>query len=200
MDRTRPGVPGGTVADFYFLDSRSLVSMIFLILGYQILMILSDFGGPGRHFLMIFSYFGCLGTPFGGLGHILTQGSDFCDFGDLSATKVYLVFGSFFDTFRINFLVFFWVFVFLVFLWFRVPRGSILGSFLAPFWKPWALKRENEKVCLDCTGVRGLHIQPSGQMTFSIICGVFFKSALREASGTQFLRILSDFGFLEIAI
>ena len=40
-------------------------SGIFLILGYQILMILSDFGGPGAHFLMIFEY-------FGGLGHILT--------------------------------------------------------------------------------------------------------------------------------
>ena len=47
-------------------------SRIFLILGYQILMILSDFGGPGAHFLMIFEYFGCLGTPPGGLGHILS--------------------------------------------------------------------------------------------------------------------------------
>ena len=33
-----------------------------MILGYQIVMILSDFGGPGAHFLMIFEYFGCLGT------------------------------------------------------------------------------------------------------------------------------------------
>ena len=64
---------------------------------------------------------------------------------------------------------------------------------MAPFWEPWATKRENEKVCLDCTGVCGLHIQPSGKMTFSIIVGVFFKSALREASGTQFLTILCDF-------
>ena len=39
----------------------------------------------------------------------------------------------------------------------------------------------------------GLHIQPSGKMTFSIIFGVFFKSALREASGTQFFVILIDF-------
>ena len=45
---------------------------IFLIVGYQILMILSDFGGPGAHFLMIFEYFGCLGTRPGGLGHILS--------------------------------------------------------------------------------------------------------------------------------
>ena len=53
--------------------------------------------------------------------------------------------------------------------------------------------RENEKVCLDCTGVCGLHIQPSGKTICSIIFGVFFKSALREASGTQFLTIYSDF-------
>ena len=76
-------------------------------MGDQILMILSDFGGLGAHFLMIFEYFGCLGTPFGGLEHILTQGSDFYDFGDLSAAKGYLVFSSFFDTFCIMFFVFF---------------------------------------------------------------------------------------------
>ena len=35
-------------------------------------MILSDFGGPGAHFLMIFEYFGCLGTPPDGFGHILS--------------------------------------------------------------------------------------------------------------------------------
>ena len=39
-----------------------------MILGYQILMILNDFGGPGVHLLMIFEYFGCLGTSPGGLG------------------------------------------------------------------------------------------------------------------------------------
>ena len=78
-----------------------------MILGYQILMILSDFGSPGALFLMIFEYFGCPGTPFGGLEHILTQGSDFYDFGDLSAAKGYRVFSSFFDTFCINFLMFF---------------------------------------------------------------------------------------------
>ena len=90
-----------------FLFPGSFFSRIFLILGYQILAILNDFGGPGAHFLMFFEYFGCLGTPFAGLEHILTQGSDFCDFGDLSATKLYLVFDSIFDTFCILFLVFF---------------------------------------------------------------------------------------------
>ena len=84
-----------------------MFSKIFLISGHQILVILSDFGSPGAHFLMIFKYFGCLETPFGGLEHILTQGSDFYDFGDLSAAKGYLVFSSFFDTFHIMFFVFF---------------------------------------------------------------------------------------------
>ena len=70
----------------------------------------------GLLFLMIFEYFGCLGTPFGGLEHILTQGSDFYDFGDLSATKVYFVFGSFVYTLCIHVVIFFRVFVFLVLL------------------------------------------------------------------------------------
>ena len=71
----------------------------------------------------------------------------------------------------------------------------------APFWEAlWLLfgslgplESESEKVCLDCTGVYGLHIHPSGKMTFPIVFDVFFKSALREASGTQFFVILSDF-------
>ena len=75
-----------------------------------------------------------------------------------------------------------------------MPKGSILGAFWLLFGSLGPLESENEKVCLDCTGVRGLHIQPSGQMTFPIIFGDFFKSALREASGTQFCRILTDFG------
>ena len=68
----------------------------------------------------------------------------------------------------------------------KLNFGMLVGSL---FWP----KRENEKVCLDCTGVCGLHIQPSGKMTVSSIFGVFFKSALREASGTQFFVILNDF-------
>ena len=61
-----------------------------MILGYQILMILSDFGGPGAHLLMIFEYFGCLGTLPGGLGHILKPK---LDFGDISAAKGQSLFG-----------------------------------------------------------------------------------------------------------
>ena len=43
-----------------------LFSRIFLILVYQILMILSGFGGPGVHFFMIFESFSFLGVPPGG--------------------------------------------------------------------------------------------------------------------------------------
>ena len=69
-----------------------------------------------------------------------------------------------------------------------------MGAFWLLFGSLGPLESENEKVCLDCTGVCGLHIQPSGKKTFPIIFGVFFKSALREASGTQFFGISTDFG------
>merc|ERR1711966_95017 len=93
--------------------------------------------------------------------------------------KYYLVFDSIFDTFCIHFLWFFCEF----------------GCPKAPFWEAcWLLfgslgplESESGKVCLDCTGVCGLHIQPSGKKTFPIIFGVFFKSALREASGAASL-------------
>ena len=65
-------------------------------------MILSDFGGPGAH--------------FGGLGAHFEDTSDFCDFGDLSAAKTYLLFEVIFDTFGMQFLVFFSVPIFLDFL------------------------------------------------------------------------------------
>ena len=55
-------------------------SRIFMIFGYQILMILNDFGCPGAHFLMIFEYFGRPG------GHV-EGSSDFYDFYDVSGTK-----------------------------------------------------------------------------------------------------------------
>ena len=65
-------------------------------------MILSDFGGPGAH--------------FGGLGAHFEDTSDFCDFGDTSATKVESLFEVIFDTFWMQFLVFFSVPIFLDFL------------------------------------------------------------------------------------
>ena len=56
-------------------------------------MILSDFGGPGAH--------------FGGLGAHFEDTSDFCDFGDLSATK-----GA--GTFEVHFRYFLAFFAFCV--------------------------------------------------------------------------------------
>ena len=73
-----------------------------MILGDQIFMILSDFGGPGAH--------------FGGLGAHFEDTSDFCDFGDLSAAKKESLFEVIFDTFWMQFLVFFSVPIFLDFL------------------------------------------------------------------------------------
>ena len=56
-------------------------------------MILSDFGGPGAH--------------FGGLGAHFEDTSDFCDFVVIYTTKDYLLFEVIFDTFWMQFLVFF---------------------------------------------------------------------------------------------
>ena len=92
------------------------------------------------------------------------------------------------------FLCFFECSIFRCFCDFGCPKAQFWKAFWLLFGSLGPLESENEKVCLDCTGVCGLHIQPSGKMTFSIIFDVFFKSALREASGTRFFVILSDFG------
>ncbi len=60
------------------------------------------FGGPGAH----------VGGPVAHLEDFL----DFCDFGDLSAAKVGSLFEVIFDTFWMQFLVFFSVPIFLDFL------------------------------------------------------------------------------------
>ena len=120
-------------------------------------MILSDFGGPGAHFLMIFEYFGCLGTPFGGLEHILTQGSDFYDFGDLSAAKGYLVFSSFLSYFSHHvFCVFLSVRFFCFFVILGAQRlhfGRLFGFFLGALGH-WKVKTKKcvwtAQACADC--------------------------------------------------
>ena len=68
-----------------------------MILGYQILMIFNDFGGPGANFFMIFGILSARG-PFS------AQGSDFYDFGDLCHAKGYLVLGIIFNAFWKQFL------------------------------------------------------------------------------------------------
>ena len=55
---------------------------------------------------MILSYFRGPGAHFGGLGAHFEDTSDLCDFGDLSATKKYLLFEVIFDTCWMQFLVF----------------------------------------------------------------------------------------------
>ena len=65
-------------------------------------MIFSDFRGPGAH--------------FGGLGAHFEDTSDFCDFGDLSAAKNYLLFEVIFRYFLHQIFTVFLSVVFLVFL------------------------------------------------------------------------------------
>jgi len=58
---------------------------------------------------------------------------------------------------------------------FWLAFGRLFGSLFRP-------KRESEKVCLDCTGVCGLHIQLSGKYTFpQLFPSFFFRSPAREA-------------------
>ena len=73
-------------------------------------MIFSDFKGPGAHF-------GSLGTHFEDI-------SDFCDFGDVFPLKKQSLFGSFFDTCWVQFLV----------------------HFLVPFWKALFTKYDAKSI------------------------------------------------------
>ena len=153
--------------------SSSLFSRIFLILGDQILMISNDFGGPGAH--------------FGGLGAHFEGPADFLRFWSLSATKKESLFEVIFDTFLIHFLVFFECPFFLIF--------CDLGCPEAPFWEAFwitflaeARKRKS---------VFGLHRRVRiayPAFPNCIIFGDFLAGALRKASGTRCLTILSDFG------
>ena len=105
-----------------------------------------DFGLPGSHdfewfwrprgsFFDDFWVFWVPGNPSWRLGGTFwAQGSDFSDFGDLTPLKKESLFGSFFDTFCIQFLVFFWVPVFLDFWWFGVPKASKMGAIWRSFW------------------------------------------------------------------
>ena len=155
-------------------------------------MILSDFGGPGPHFLMIFEYFGCLGTPPGGLGHILSPRLGFLWFWrPLRHEKVP------------RFWVLFWYFLD---GFFSAFSGTLLeGTFCQiwcqkhPKWEAFGGHFEDmfdDRLFLDfcypyCTKPWFLR---SGGHPNCIIFGDFFEGALREASGTRFFRILSDFG------
>ena len=67
-------------------------------------MMLGDFGGPGAHFLMIFEARGLILEAW---RPILTISWIFSDFGDFTPLKKQSLFGSFFDTFCIQFVMFF---------------------------------------------------------------------------------------------
>ena len=51
--------------------------------------------------------------------------------------------------FAVCFFMFFRVIFFFVFLWFWVPRDSILGTFLTPFWEPWTSEKTAKTVILS---------------------------------------------------
>ena len=96
--------------------------------------------------IMIFGHFGSTGAHFGDPGANFEDFWDCCDFGSVSATKKYLHFEvkmqplthfvqcCFFDVFLSAH--------FSCFLWFWVPRGSILKSFWLPFGSPGPLKKQ----------------------------------------------------------
>ena len=140
-----------------FFISWFFSSRIFLILGYQILMILSDFGSPGALFLMIFEYFGCLGTLPGGLGHILSPRLGFLWFWRPLRHEKLVLFEVMFDTFCIySFCVFLsvWFSGFFVSLGAqRLHFGKLFGSFLGALGH-WKVKTKKcvwtAQACADC--------------------------------------------------
>ena len=170
----------------------SLSSRIFLILGYQILMILCDFGCLGAHFLMIFEYFGCLGTLPGGLGaHFEPK------------ARIFVILEIFPPEILVPFWLLFWYFLG---SFFSAFSGTLLeGTFCQiwcqkhPKWEAFGGHFEvifGKRRFLDfwypyCTKP---YILRSGGYPKCIIFGDFFEGALREASGTRFFAILSDFG------
>jgi len=65
------------------------------------------------------------------------------------------------------------------------------GAFETLFGSLFRPERENEKVCLDCTGVYGLHIQLSKKSTFAQPFPAFFSDS---CAGGHFAWILVFWG------
>ena len=150
-------------------------------------MILSDFGGPRALFLMIFEYFGCLGTLPGGLGHILSPRLGFLWFWRPLRHEKLVPFWLIFWYFLHHF---FSVFLNTIFSWFFVIWGAPRLHFGRLFWITFLTEARKRK------SVFGLHRRVRiayPAFPNCIIFGDFLEGALREASGTRFLMILGDF-------
>ena len=155
-------------------------------------MILSDFGGPGAHFSWFLSILGAWEALLEAWGHILSPRLGFLWFWRLyppeSLVPFWLLFWYFLDSIVSVFSSarLFWFFVILgaqsiqngrhleVILRSFLGTGDFLIFDTPPIRKPIFWGREGTQNC--------------------IILGDFFEDALREASGTRFLMILSDFG------
>ena len=155
-------------------------------------MILSDFGGSGVHFLMIFEYFKCLGTPPGGLGaHFEPKARIFVISITFRNERGIPFWGPFWILFASNFQCFFECPFFWIF--------CDLGCPMAPKWEPFGGHFDDifeDRLFLDfcypyCTKPWFLR---SGGHPNCIIFGNFFEGALRKASGTRFFTILNDLG------
>ena len=141
---------------------------------------------------MIFEYFVCLGTSPGGLGHHFEP-----------KARIFVILVPFPGQKVVPFWLLFWYFLSSVF---SVFSGTLLEGTFCQIWCPKHPKWEacgghfevmfGDRRFLDFWYPS--HTKPyilrSGGYPNRIIFGDFFEGALREASGTRFFAILSDFG------
>ena len=150
---------------------------------------------------MILRYFRGPGAHFGGLGAHFEDIPDFFRFWGVFRAKGA---GTFEVHFR-HFLAFvaFCVSAFSAWILDRLDNrflmifGRFWGAFGRLFWSFFRPKREHKKVCLDCTGVCGLHIQLSGKCTFSQLFPSFF---LKPCAGGHFSRFVRFCALLRLPV
>ena len=144
---------------------------------------------------MIFEYFGCLGTPPGGLGHHFEP-----------KARIFVILEPFFRESLVPFWILFWCFLG---AFFSAFFGTLLESTFSQIWcqkhPKWEAFGGHFEVIFGNRRFLDFwypsHTKPyilrSGGYPNRIIFGDFFEGALREASGTWFFAILSDFGLPE---